>query len=152
MVFQFSSPSLCQRCKGLTVRFHGPGHWKLPFGYRQHDSFGRFPQLERLANAGCQFCGFIRSSLLSKIHNRPFSPELSSSGSFAVEVTIEDITFSHDGADDLSKNSAVWTYLELRVEGPGFRLAEHIRIECQTHTRKFTLVVRIIVRAVELSL
>jgi hypothetical protein len=152
MVFQFSSPSLCQRCKSLTVRFDGPGHRELPFGYRQNDSFGRFPQLERLANAGCQFCGFIRSSLLSKIHNRPFSPELSLSGSVAVEVVIKDISFFRHHKDDLSQNSAIRTYLEVAVEGWDIALAEHIRIECQTHTRKFTLIVKRIIRAVELSL
>jgi hypothetical protein len=61
----------------------------LYFNYPQQDSFGQFPQLERLANAGCQFCAFLRFCLLTKIRNRPFSPELLHSSDISVQVGIK---------------------------------------------------------------
>ena len=89
LVCQFSSPLLCKRCKALAVILDKPGYKMLYFNHLQQDSFGQFPQLERLANAGSQFCAFLLSCLLTKIRNRPFSHELLHSSDISVQVGIK---------------------------------------------------------------
>jgi hypothetical protein len=133
--FKFSSPSLCQRCKALAVNLRAArtSGYGLPFGYRQSDIYGRFPALESLANSGCQFCAFLRSSLHSKIFNRPFKSETPPSGSDVI-IQIESLFFG-DSDYDLSQNLVMEGNLDISVHR-GSILEEFFRIEFQTQQRK----------------